>query len=104
MKCMNESYMMVYAIGALDYATKDESNATIELGDIHDDFKGYVLSKGKTGSNDIYGVYYRGNFGKDTNFSQLIGVRDGWKMNHLVALLMDAIKMHKAEMKNKKKT
>lgn len=102
MKCMNESYMMVYALGAVDYATKDKDSAIIELGDIHDDFKGYALSKNKSNSNDIYSVYYRGDFGKDTRFSQLIGVRDGWKMNHLVALLMDTVKMHKAEMKNKK--
>lgn len=96
---------IMYALGAVDYGTKEKERAMIDLGEIDEDWKGYFISKHipDKNKNPYYMLFCDNcNFGVDEGYCNLADFRGGWLAKHMCALIISAIEMHKSE--NKKKT
>lgn len=97
--------MLNYAIGYVRGMAGEDGRGHINLGEIKSGFEKYELwynNAGLKGNvNASYTVYYNGNFGKDKQFVRIMMFPEAWSMQHMIALIMAAIQMHKSEMKNK---
>ena len=105
MKVSDEKMLMAYAIGVVYPEHKEGNRKKIELADVNPKWEGYVINgNGYDNSNDGYALYYRGSHGREKAFVSILRVPEGWNLNHMVAMFIAAIQMHKSEVENNKKT
>ena len=103
MKTANENVRMAYALGCATCEKETGEDRTIDLKKVNSDWEGYVLiGFGMSGKhNNSYDLWYNGDFGSEEKYVRIMKICEGWELNHTIALLTNAIQMHKAEMKNK---
>ena len=102
MKVSDNKMRMAYALGGATCEKKTEECRKIELGMVNSDWDGYVIiGHGSDKLNNSYDLWYRGDHGLEKDFTRIMKIEEGWSLNHAVALMLDAVLMHKSEVKNK---
>lgn len=100
MKTADMKVQMAYALGSVACEKKDE-HKKVELKNLNEEWKNYsIYGIGREKANNTYSLWYDGDFGYEKRFTRLMMIEEGWNINHAIALLIAAIDMHKAELRN----
>ena len=93
-----KNMMMAYALGIAKIDDKEDDRKKVVLGDINEEWKKYeIWYNAHEKGNSAYTLYYKGKFGKENGYVDIIRIPCGWEIDHIATLMVAALEMHKTE-------